>query len=392
MYQKLSDDWTYPIDNDFATRLLADAETTITPSGDSASSRLCGKCEKLELGNSTLLIYDTWSELETRLAICDFCKMRWDVSKHLDREKFTHVSFDKVKSTLRMNEGNIPVFSLCRSPGEWNYLLLLLIHTTRANVAAHAELKTAAPLQIGFPRLPGSGSRLHFQILRQWLNNCNKNHMGLRCRPSSTFLPTRLIDVGRQPSTSIRLFETAKTDRCDYIALSHPWGSEPHFCTFRTNIEQHKMGIDVADLPATFKDAVTVTQELGLRYLWIDSLCIIQGKDGDFEQEAERMEDVFSSAYCVIAASSAQAQTDGFLGSREDREYLTIRQRGQCPVYICRLIDDFNKHVLEGPLNKRGWVMQERVLAHRTIYFTNKQTYWQCGDGVRCETLTKMDK
>jgi hypothetical protein len=55
-------------------------------------------------------------------------------------------------------------------------------------------------------------------------------------------------------------------------------------------------------------------------------------------------------------------------------------------------MNDFKTHVLEGRLNKRRWVLQERALAHRTIFFTDRQTYWECGEGVKCETLTKMDK
>jgi hypothetical protein len=136
---------------------------------------------------------------------------------------------------------------------------------------------------------------------------------------------------------------------------------------------------------------VTTTRELGLRYLWIDSICIIQGPDGDFAQEATRMEDVFSSAYCVLAASSGKGQQDGFLNPRKENDFLTF-ERGGKPLYVCRFIDDFNANVLEGPLSKRGWVLQERALAHRTIFFTDSQTYWECGEGVRCETLSKMEK
>jgi hypothetical protein len=135
-----------------------------------------------------------------------------------------------------------------------------------------------------------------------------------------------------------------------------------------------------------------MTRELGHRYLWIDSICIIQGPDGDFNKEAKRMEDVFGSAYCVLAASSAKGQSDGFLTKRDEREHLTFIREGLPPFHICRFIDDFGQHVLEGSLNKRGWVLQERALARRTIYFTNKQTYWECGGGVRCETLTQMHK
>jgi hypothetical protein len=142
-----------------------------------------------------------------------------------------------------------------------------------------------------------------------------------------------------------------------------------------------------------FQHAVVATRELGLEYLWIDSLCIIQGPDGDFDAEAKRMEDVFSSAFCVIAASSAHGQNDGFL-DRQVRHpgCLTFEQRGMPPIYVSRFIDDFSTDVLQAPLSQRGWVLQERVLARRTFYFTERQTYWECGRGVRCETLTRMDK
>lgn len=142
-----------------------------------------------------------------------------------------------------------------------------------------------------------------------------------------------------------------------------------------------------------FQDAIVTTRELGLEYLWIDSICIIQGPGGDFDREAKRMEDVFSSAFCVIAASSARGQNDSFLNRKvEYHECLSFEEQGMPPIYASRFIDDFNTDVLQAPLSQRGWVLQERVLARRTFYFTNRQTYWECGRGVRCETLTKMDK
>lgn len=178
-----------------------------------------------------------------------------------------------------------------------------------------------------------------------------------------------------------------------YLALSHPWGVQtPYFCTYRTNYEDHLKRIDFEKLPSTFQNAITMSRALGVQHLWIDSICIIQGEDGDFNEESKNMEDVFSSAYCVLAASSANGQYDGFLKPREARKFLTIVRDGLPPTHVCRFIDDFGKHVIEGDLNKRGWVLQERALARRTIYFTSKQAYWECGDGVRCETLTKMHK
>lgn len=152
-------------------------------------------------------------------------------------------------------------------------------------------------------------------------------------------------------------------------------------------------GINMDDLPATFGDAVRVTRALGLLYLWIDSLCIIQGPDGDFNQEARRMQQVYSGAYCVLAASRSPGHYAGFLEARKEKYSISLQQAGEsAPFYLCESIDDFNRHVLEGPLNQRGWVLQEHALARRTVYFTDYQTYFECGDGVHCETMTKLTK
>ncbi|KNB16432.1 hypothetical protein FOXG_14799 [Fusarium oxysporum f. sp. lycopersici 4287] len=142
------------------------------------------------------------------------------------------------------------------------------------------------------------------------------------------------------------------------------------------------VGLEVGHFPSTFRHAIEVTRALGVPYLWIDSLCIVQGPDGDFDTEAKRMETVFSSAYCVIAASRANGTSSGFLWERPERE--AVRLDGYLTndsVYVCEAIDDFQHDVIEGALNKRGWVLQERALAPRTIYFTENQTYWECGHG-----------
>lgn len=281
-----------------------------------------------------------------------------------------------------------------------------------------------APLQRGFPKLAESGSETHFEIIRQWLASCDSNHKGL-CIPfpgngATVALPTRLLDVGDTDSPTIRLVETkelpvaeAGTDGhfSPYIALSHPWGPKPHFCTYPDDpdnplaphsLTQHKKSINISDLPATFYDAVLAVRALGRRYLWIDSLCILQGPRGDFKNEAKKMETVFSSAYCVLAASCASSQQDGFLHvlpggeaqrAKRDRDVVTIQPPGRSTaVYVCEMIDRFDEHVLRSSLSRRAWVLQERALARRTVFFTERQTYFECGHGVRCETMTHMTK
>jgi hypothetical protein len=169
-------------------------------------------------------------------------------------------------------------------------------------------------------------------------------HPKVKCPPPKTApLPTRaarLVDLGTYESPTILIYETKPTDSLQYIVLSHPWGPGPHFCAFRNNLGEYKKHISFDKLPATFQHAVTTNRELGLRYLWIDSICIIQGPDGDFAQEATRMEDVFSSAYCVLGASSAKGQEDGFLTPQKENDFLTFDKGGQ-PLYILSIYERF---------------------------------------------------
>lgn len=207
-------------------------------------------------------------------------------------------------------------------------------------------------------------------------------------------MPTRVIDVGTVAKPIVRLYHTKPGESDRYIALTHPWGPPPHFYTTRTYLDAFSNTMNFKELPRTFQDAIMTTRTLGIRYLWIDSICIIQGPDGDFIQEARRMEDVFSSAYCVFSAISASSQMDGFLNERPyQRPFVTFLQKElQVPFYVCELIDDFDTDVSNSALYQRGWTLQERILARRTVFFTNTQMYWQCGDEIRCETLTKMFK
>lgn len=254
--------------------------------------------------------------------------------------------------------------------------------------------------QIGLPRLSLVGSEAQSTILRDWLQECDENHEDCKLlRNPSVRLPTRLIDVGGTGGTGgtgVRLYETKLDDVLEYLALSHPWGPDHslHFCTYPENLARHRQGIPLGDLPQTYQDAVEVTRSLNQRYLWIDSICIVQGPNGDFNEQAKHMEGIFRQAYCVLAASCAKGQQDGFMKPRDERACLKIQQHisGRPPIYACGFIDNFQQHALDSHLNKRGWVLQERALARRTIFFTKKQTYWECGAGVCCETTMNMNK
>lgn len=389
----MNPNWSFAIDNDIPKRIGMDV---MFPPSLPTATPLCAECRKLDFGIPGFSITYQTHDLNRRAPVCGLCKILWGICIAHKKDKQAEARFERLHSTLKLDDDNTPVLSMIRSP----------------------DLPTVSPLQIGFPKLPESGSDVHFEIMRQWLAMCDGTH---HCAPGSVptdhiTLPTRLIEVGPVDCPTVRVVETKNAGIVlggrvsPYVALSHPWGSPPHFCTFPDNpnalsapnsLSKHKICIRVSSLPATFQDAVRVTRELGKPYLWIDSLCILQGPNGDFKDEAKKMESVFSSAYCVLAASCAANQQDGFLKTmpgqealraKRDRQVLTIKADDKAaPLYICEMIDNFDQHVIKGDLNDRAWVLQERALARRTIYFTERQTYWECGRGVRCETMTRMN-
>ncbi|KAH7394716.1 heterokaryon incompatibility protein-domain-containing protein [Pyrenochaeta sp. MPI-SDFR-AT-0127] len=322
---------------------------------------LCGRCSKINLGDPIRL-----SQLQAGADSCSLCNM---LSRCLKRHSV------REQQEIQLLESR---------------------HVVRICTAQRAKPN----LQLGFPVLPEARGLIHFELLREWLQFCDHdtNHQRFGCgRNSNTVLPTRVVDVSNDKGPDfLSLYCSKKREKGEYIALSHCWGKlkeedKAKFCTSPSNFHDRCRGFNMNDLPQTFKDAVTVTRELGKRYLWIDSLCIIQDDPNDWAIESKRMEAVFSNAYCTIAASSAADSTVGFLRRRQLRQYIEVANSAQGRIYICEAIDDdFFHDVEESLLSRRAWVLQERALSRRTVYFTASQLYWECGDGVRSETLTHM--
>jgi hypothetical protein len=291
-------------------------------------------------------------------------------------------------------------------------------------------------IPLGLPRLSPPTHIQQIHILKAWLANCDNKHRDVDdqtddhqaykegCAPAYPipYCPRRLLYVGEsedKPECLLVETETWGAERLNtkYIALSHPWGNphdfkaeaedssedddyetDPgpyeHFKTTKSTLEGYLNEINEKDLPLNFHNAVVITRKLGIKFLWIDSICIRQEEDndpGDFAKEESHMQDIFSFAYCVIAASSTRGMWSGFL-RRKKATVVRLSSTNEQRVFITDVVDNFERDVIQSPLNSRAWVLQERALARRTIYFTNNQAYWECRQGVRCETLSKMEK
>lgn len=367
----------------------------------SATTILCNQCLKLRDNLWTPgfdITYDT-STLRLRAASgeCDLCDLLWKTCERYDVANEPEVQFSRVGPLFKINHYRSPVLSIFRSPGgNRAYRNQVVMLTYKADLTA----SVASDIPIGFRELPATGSTTSFRIINEWLHTCDMNKDHATCQSerhnanerSPRRMPTRLIDVGVPSDIMVRLHKTAEGKTGNWAALSHPWGTGHHYLTTPENLDSHMNGVPLESLPATFKDAIAVTRAIGLRYLWIDSLCIIQGADGDFDEESIHMEDVFSGAYCVIAASCATDNYSGFLRPTLPRDVVTLCRENEALFYVCQMVDDFKSHVLDGALNSRAWVLPEHALARRTIFFTEHQTYWECGQGVRCETMTTLRK
>lgn len=366
-----------------------------------STCRLCGDCAAIDLASHCYELQRSLKDLResaAECALCSFLDRRLSTLKEKPQEPLRLVRDGAKISVYPVDR---PIISLYCDRGE---LTSMPSDIGWQADLCHPVLGSDAPVlpfaQLGPPLLPQAASDEQFALLNLLAHHCDENHecMSAQEHPESPAkLPTRVIDVGKEDGEPIRLVvtshETAATGR--YIALSHRWGDlsrEQRFCTYADNIAQRKERIEYGELPASFQDAVRVTRALGVRYLWIDSLCIIQEDPEDWAAEASRMEDVFSHAYCTIAASSASSSLVGFLGGRQPRDAMMLPTPGGAPLYLAEDIDDFRTDVENSILSSRGWVLQERALSRRTIYFTSTQVYWECGNGVVCETLAQMRK
>ncbi|KAM6516334.1 hypothetical protein FALCPG4_014517 [Fusarium falciforme] len=243
--------------------------------------------------------------------------------------------------------------------------------------------------QVGYPTLCPAESPQQYQLLRQWLHVCDTEH-GHRPEvySDSPQMPTRLIYIG---GSKEHLEVIQESSSLCYAALSHCWGNSPKLCTLTSNLEAFRKEIPHNLLPLNFQEAIRVTRALQISYLWIDSLCIVQDDLEDWGREAGRMGQVFSNAYCTIAATSAAASDEGFLTRRVGSPFFaTIKTPSGGVLRVSEFMEDYHQDLELAPLNTRGWVLQERALSRRTLHFTKTQVYWECGEGVHCERLFKL--
>lgn len=250
---------------------------------------------------------------------------------------------------------------------------------------------------------------------------CRSSHsLTDKSAEETTVLPTRVIDVGdlKENGPKPQLFISKKASG-QYIALSHRWSKDIATKLQSDNLSRYQKGLPVNDMPPTFQDAIEVTRQLGFRYLWIDSLCIIQDDEADWSYESRKMGTIFEEASCTIAAVDAVDDNgvDHGLFLPRDTDPLSVKLtipykkvplrelsqrvfKTHTSVYVWKMrwlrelptmktcdkntitirprIVSSWRRVPRSNWHQRGWVLQERLLSRRLIYYSKNKLSWSC--------------
>ncbi|KAK4446338.1 het domain-containing protein [Podospora aff. communis PSN243] len=262
-----------------------------------------------------------------------------------------------------------------------------------------------------FRTTPSTDSDAALDKAKEWIEECLRPDDAWECgsdedsettqahefcnSPANPLLPSRVVDVGLDTGV-VRLVET-KGQSGLYICLSHCWGKAQIITTTGSTLADRLTSIPLDLLSNTFRDAVLFTRRLGIRYIWIDSLCIIQDSRLDWEIESAKMSDIYSNAHLTIAATHAHSGLGGMFHGTPDIHITGTTPAGEpYMLYFRERID----HHLEAipvpgdtghatidhyPLLTRGWVYQERMLSTRVLHFGYHELWFECRSYLNCE-------
>jgi len=199
------------------------------------------------------------------------------------------------------------------------------------------------------------------------------------------YCPTRIIDVGliRQEILHPLVRKDSYAKGLDYATLSHCWGDIVPLKLTQSPFSTLKGGVPVSQLPKTFADAVIIARHLKIRYLWVDPLCIFEDSDDDWKYESSQMHEVYSNGVLNIAASGAPNSSQGFFSERNPSTLTPCKVTVKLPDkpsldYFMQSEESVKWQLEEMSVLHRGWVMQERLLAPRIVYFGKQEIFWQC--------------
>lgn len=257
-------------------------------------------------------------------------------------------------------------------------------------------------------------------LSKLWMEKCNTEHEMCcdRTQSRQLALPTRVIDVGNEKQRPF-LVESSGLMNGEYACLSHCWGKSQPFKTEVATLSDRLNGFELSDIPCTFCDAIKICRNLAIRYLWIDSLCIVQDSADDWAKESAVMGKIYRDASLTIFADFAESDADGCFMPRNGKDTALCRtpmfdelshklgriaSEAPTPTFVQAKLHHAGRHAYPkthhlfetvvqrvpprvSPLNSRGWVLQESVLSFRSLVYDQFEVRWTCPQMRACECL-----
>ncbi|KAF3007236.1 hypothetical protein E8E14_008921 [Neopestalotiopsis sp. 37M] len=216
---------------------------------------------------------------------------------------------------------------------------------------------------------------INLDLVRAWVKFCCSNHE--KCRRFGNGIPAafRLIDLEH-----FQVIEATTNWR--YVALSYVWGTDtkPLLTQERLSEFLQEGGLRHADIPQTILDAMQVSRDIGYRYLWVDSICIVQDDANDKIKQLPIMGKIYSEADLVIVAAMGVSAHTGLsgIGKNTRNQWQHIEKLDEYRFITTG--KDIPKIVGGTYWNSRGWTFQEAYLARRVLLFAQTQVFWICQD------------
>lgn len=346
-----------------------------------AARKGCSTCDVLQRGITTFadLLFPTYN--------CEKVRIRQEVHEKkrlLSDSKNVTVCFDEYEAEVI----NL-AFVASREPNMTDY--------TPAPDSATGNSKADS-------RILDTSSYETVSLIKNWIHTCSQEHHLCAIAPASV-LPVRVLEVSNYRA---KLVET-KGKVAPYLTLSHCWGTKTVIRLVKDKLDDMKRDIPWTSLSRTFQDAIMLTWRLGFRYIWIDSLCILQDSKEDWEYHASRMAQIYSNSQLTISASGGADSSHGCFSSRLQEPYI-LQSLDSRPIFHPPL---WTPKELEGkdrdgcvrrfqvtlkprhglyqdrrpsePLLKRAWVFQEQILSPRIVHFASGELYFECKSHLTCE-------
>jgi hypothetical protein len=350
------------------TMLLGKSEFKADPVKIS-SSKICSFCERVIFSSGDPSGYHQRSHTAFNSRHCIFCSTlygsqtvfasenrayHWTIrntAKSRDSQSSIAVSFRQV------NLPDTPVLE--ESKTQTFYLF-------PEDLLAHIPSK----VELGFSTSPiiNGGHQI-----KKWIQQCDQNHPSCTRSVKTQWLPTRLLDLQTGDPAIIRLVKTVEESITEpYITLSHCWGRHRFLVTMGETEEEYKTkGIRVNHLTRNFQQAIEVTRFIGIRYIWIDSFCIVQGQASDFAIEGQLMHKVYRNSYCNLVAADSEDGMGGLFRKRTPEDILPGKYRGdgRSPIlgttaWSVMKENLWDTDLLGTTIYTRGWVFQGIVLSN----------------------------